>query len=81
MLLIAQLCGNVQGHLQLRSSVQLFDIVFVVTKFSFYGAVFKRILASFHSCRTRVVCVALVSFVSHSRRTHVAPVWYTCEID
>ena len=39
------LCGNVQGHLQLQSSVQLFDIAFVIKKFSFCGALFKRILA------------------------------------
>ena len=41
----AKLCGNVQWHLQLQSSVQLFDIVFVIKKSSFCGALFKRILA------------------------------------
>ena len=48
-------CGNVQGHvqrmrkvqghLQLQSSVHLFDIAFSIKKFSFCGALFKRILA------------------------------------
>ena len=40
-----QLCGNVQGHLQLQSIVKLFDIAFAIKKFSFCGALFKRILA------------------------------------
>ena len=39
-----ELCGNVQEHLQLQSSVQLFDIVFTIKKFRFFGALFKRIL-------------------------------------
>ena len=34
-----------QEHLQLRSSVQLFDIAFAITKFSFCGALFKLILS------------------------------------
>ena len=34
-----------QEHLQLQSSVQLFDIAFAIKKFSFCGALFKRILA------------------------------------
>ena len=34
-----------QGHLQLQSSVQLFDIAFAIKKFSFCGALFTRILA------------------------------------
>ena len=29
------LCEKVQGHLQLQSSVQLFDITFAIKKFSF----------------------------------------------
>ena len=41
----AQLCGNMQEHLQLQSSVQRFDIAFAIKKFSFCGALFKRILA------------------------------------
>ena len=41
----AKLCENVQGHLQLQSSVQLFDIAFAIKKFSFCRALFKRILA------------------------------------
>ena len=41
----ALLCGNVQGHLQLQSSVQRFDIAFAIKRFSFCGALFKRILA------------------------------------
>ena len=41
----ALLCWNMQGHLQLQSSVQLFDIAFAIKKFSFCGALFKRILA------------------------------------
>ena len=41
----ALLCENVQGYLQLQSSVQLFDIAFAIKKFSFCGALFKRILA------------------------------------
>ena len=41
----AELCRNVQGHLQLQSSAQLFDIAFAIKKFSFCGALFKRILA------------------------------------
>ena len=41
----ALLCVTMQGHLQLPSSVQLFDIAFVIKKFSFCGALFKRILA------------------------------------
>ena len=32
------LCGNMQGHLQLQSSVQTFDIAFAIKKFSFCGA-------------------------------------------
>ena len=99
-----------QGHLQLQSSVKLVDIAFVIKKFSFYGALFKRILAwksniskkyclewncsspyslhlpyskykgvkicfyscrykfkIFHSGRTRVVRVALVSLVYSTR--------------
>ena len=43
--LLCVLCGNVQGYLQLQSSVQLFDIAFAIKKFSFSGAPFKRILA------------------------------------
>ena len=35
----------VQEHLQLQSSVQLFDIAFAIKRFSFCGALFKRILA------------------------------------
>ena len=31
----AQLCGNVQGHLQLQSSVQLFDIAFAIKSLAF----------------------------------------------
>ena len=31
----AQLCGNVQGYLQLQSSVQHFDIAFAIKKFFF----------------------------------------------
>ena len=34
-----------QGHLQLQSSVKCFDKAFAVTKFSLFGALFKRILA------------------------------------
>ena len=34
-----------QRHLQLQSRVQLFDIAFAINKFSFCGALFKRILA------------------------------------
>ena len=34
-----------QRHLQLQSSVQRFDIAFAIKKISFYGALFKRILA------------------------------------
>ena len=41
----ALLCENVQGHLQLQSSVQLFDIAFVIKKSTFCGSLFKRILA------------------------------------
>ena len=40
----ALLCVTLQEHLQLQSSVQLFDIAFVIKKFSFCGALFKRIL-------------------------------------
>ena len=43
--LLCELCGNVQGHLQLQSSVQRFHITFAIKKFSFCGALFKRILA------------------------------------
>ena len=32
-------------HVQLQSSLQLFDISFAIKKFSFCGALFKRILA------------------------------------
>ena len=31
-----------QGHLQLQSTLELFDIAFTITKFSFRGAFFKR---------------------------------------
>ena len=31
-----------QGHLLLRSSVQLFDVAFAIKKFSFCGALFKQ---------------------------------------
>ena len=41
----AQICGNVQWHLQLQFSVQLFDVAFSIKKFSFCGAFFKHILA------------------------------------
>ena len=41
----AKLCENVQGHLQLQSSVQVFDTAFAIKKFSFCRALFKRILA------------------------------------
>ena len=34
-----------QGHLQLQSSVQLFDIAFAIKKFSFCGALHKLFLA------------------------------------
>ena len=68
-----------QGHLQLQSSVQLFDIAFAIKKFTVCGALFKRILVVikvkiFHSCRTRVVRVALVSHPCRSCRTCVARV-------
>ena len=36
---------NVQGNLQLQSSVQRFDIAFAKKMFCFCGALFKRILA------------------------------------
>ena len=41
----ASLCGNVQGYLQLQSSVQRFDIAFAIKKFSFCGALFNCIFA------------------------------------
>ena len=41
--LLCATIGNVQGHLQLQSSVKLFDIAFAIKKFSFCGARFKRI--------------------------------------
>ena len=41
----AYLCGNVQGHLQLQSSVHLFDIASAIENSSFCGTFFKRILA------------------------------------
>ena len=41
----ALLCVTMQEHLQLQSSVQLFDIAFTIKKFSFCGALFKHILA------------------------------------
>ena len=34
-----------QGHLQLQSSVQLFDIAFAIKKFSFCGSHFEGILS------------------------------------
>ena len=34
-----------QGHLQLQSSVQFFDVAFAVKKISYCGAPFKHILA------------------------------------
>ena len=37
--------GDVQGHLQLQSSVQRFHIAFAIKKFSFFGSLFKHILA------------------------------------
>ena len=40
----ALLCVTMQEHLQLQSSVQLFDIAFTIKKFSFCGALFKCIL-------------------------------------
>ena len=42
--LLAHLCGNVQGHLQLFS-VKVFDIASAIKNFSFCGALLKRILA------------------------------------
>ena len=42
----ALLCVTMRERaIQLRSSVQLFDIAFVIKKSSFCGALFKRILA------------------------------------
>ena len=41
----ASLCGNVQGHLWLQFSVQLFCVPFAIKKVSFCGALFRRILA------------------------------------
>ena len=41
----AYLCGNVQWHLQLHSSVQRFDIAFFIKRFGFCGALFERSLA------------------------------------
>ena len=41
----ALLSVTMQEHLQLQSSVQLFDIAFTIKKFSFFGALFKLILA------------------------------------
>ena len=41
-------------------------------KICFYPCLYQNQI--FHSCRTRVVCVALVSFVQHSCRTCIAPV-------
>ena len=43
--LLCVISGTVQGHLQLQSSVQLFDVAFSIKKFSFCDALFKRILA------------------------------------
>ena len=41
----AQLCGKMQGHLQLQSRVQPFDIAFAIKKFTFSDALyFKCIL-------------------------------------
>ena len=34
-----------QGHLRLQSNAEHFDIAFVIAKFRFCGALFKRILA------------------------------------
>ena len=36
---------RLQGHLQLQSIIQPFDIAFAIKKFNFRGASFKRILA------------------------------------
>ena len=110
-----------EGHLQLQSSVQLFDVAFSIKKFSFCGALFKRILAwkrdisksfqkvilrmklffslqsftcdirsenvftrvvikskIFHSCRTCVVCVVIVSHSCYQCSTRVALVLHSC---
>ena len=40
---------NLQLHLRLHSSVQRFDIAFVIKKSGFCGGLFKRILAWQHS--------------------------------
>ena len=45
MLLVSHKVVFIEGYLQLQSSVYRFDIVFVITKFSFCGALFKPILA------------------------------------
>ena len=54
---------NVQGHLQLQSSVQLFDIAFAITKFSFCGALFKCILAWERSNQKVVLRMKLFLFL------------------
>ena len=36
----ALLCGNVQGNLQLQSSIKPFDITSDITKFSLWGSAY-----------------------------------------
>ena len=44
--IICNYAGTCKGiHVQLQSNLQLFDISFAIKKFSFCGALFKRILA------------------------------------
>ena len=44
-LTVRNYAGRCKGILQLQSRVQLFDIAFAIKKFSFCGALFRRILA------------------------------------
>ena len=77
------LYGNVQGHLQLQSSVYLFDIAFAIKKFSFRGAFFKRILAwergiSKSSSRNEVVPFLVIFHLPYSKCSGVKICFYSC---
>ena len=78
-----QLCGNVQGHLQLPSSEQLFDIAFVIKKLSFCGALFKGIwhgnkASPKVSSQNEIVPPLIVFHLPYSKYKGIKICFYSC---
>ena len=72
--------GRCKGILQLQSRVQLFDIAFAIKKFSFCGALFRRILAWKRdiSKRYEIVTFFVVFHLPYSKFKGVKICFYPC---